>query len=148
MSEMTQPGATGMAAQAAKARVRVRIGAIRKTVLFAPAGMMISLSRNLPKSAKLCARPNGPTTFGPLRIITAAQTLRSSSSRKAIDRDRTSVNKPICPSTSNQPVSAPYCSIKPLIAPPYSAAIAVSRPCFCSEHSAMVLDARAIGLVR
>ena len=147
MSEITQPGATGIAAQAANASVRVRIGASKNTVLFAPAGMMISFSRNFPKSAKLCIKPNGPTTFGPLRIMTAAQTFRSRSNKNAIDRDKTSVNKPIWPRTKSQPVRAPYCSIKPLIAPPYSAATGVSRPCFCREHSAIVFEARAIGFV-
>ena len=95
MSATTQPGATGTTAQATKASVVVRIGASRNTVLFAPAGITISFRRNFPKSAKLCIRPNGPTTFGPLRIITAAQTLRSSNRMKARAIRRTTMNSAI-----------------------------------------------------
>ena len=82
-SEMTQPGANGMAAQAMKASTKLISGASKNTTLSDPAGTTISFSTNLKKSANDCSRPNGPTTFGPLRICTAAQILRSASSRKA-----------------------------------------------------------------
>ena len=52
-------------------------GASRNTPLFAPAGMTGSLSTNFSRSAKDWNSPNGPTTLGPRRICTAAQTLRS-----------------------------------------------------------------------
>ena len=55
----------------------VTIGASRKMPLLAPAGMIGSLNTNFSRSAKDCSRPKGPTTFGPRRICTAAQTLRS-----------------------------------------------------------------------
>src|SRR5450432_2160709 len=85
MFHTTQPGASGITAQAPNARVKLTMGASRKTNLSAPAGMTISLSTNFRKSAKDCSRPKGPTTLGPLRIITPAQILRSASSRKARD---------------------------------------------------------------
>lgn len=66
--ETTQPGANGTTAQPTKARIRLISGARMNTTLSAPAGITISFSTNLKKSAKDCSRPNGPTTFGPLRI--------------------------------------------------------------------------------
>src|SRR3954470_12403305 len=83
MLETTQPGANGITAQAPKARVKLIRGASRKTTLSALDGMITSLTKNLMKSAKDWNRPNGPTTLGPLRICTPAQTLRSPQSRKA-----------------------------------------------------------------
>ena len=68
MFDTTQPGATGIAAQPMKASTKLSMGARRKTNLSAPAGMQISFSANLPKSAKDCISPKGPTTLGPLRI--------------------------------------------------------------------------------
>src|SRR5665213_164281 len=85
MFDTTQPGASGITAQAPKARVKLTRGASRKTTLSAPAGTTISLRTNFRKSAKDCKRPKGPTTLGPLRICTPAQILRSASSRKAKD---------------------------------------------------------------
>ena len=64
----THPGAIGIAAQAPSASVTLINGASRKTNLSAPAGMISSFNRNLPRSAKGCSRPKGPTTLGPLRI--------------------------------------------------------------------------------
>ena len=75
---------TGMTAQAASASTAVRTGAIRKTGLSAPDGMIGSLSANFKKSANDWSRPNGPTTFGPFRICTPAQTFRSISNRYAM----------------------------------------------------------------
>ena len=85
---------TGMTAQAASANVAVAIGASRNTPLLAPAGMIGSLNTNLNRSANDCSSPKAPTTLGPRRICTAAHTLRSMSSRKAmITRSTTSVNR-------------------------------------------------------
>ena len=81
--DTTQPGANGITAQAMKARITVMIGASRKTALSAPEGTTTSFSTNFSMSANDCSRPKGPTTFGPFRICTEAQTLRSASSRKA-----------------------------------------------------------------
>ena len=80
MSAITQPTLTGITAQAASASVQVTSGASRNTPLLEPAGMTGSLNTNFNRSAKDCSRPHGPTTFGPRRICTAAQILRSASS--------------------------------------------------------------------
>ena len=80
MLEMTQPALTGITAQAASASTQVTSGANRNTPLLAPAGMTGSLSTNLRRSANDWNSPHGPTTFGPRRICTAAQILRSASS--------------------------------------------------------------------
>ena len=80
MSAITQPALTGITAQAASASVQVTSGASRNTPLLEPAGMTGSLNTNFKRSAKDCSRPHGPTTFGPRRICTAAQILRSASS--------------------------------------------------------------------
>ena len=77
MSAIIQSALTGITAQAESASTAVTSGASRKTPLLAPAGMIGSLNTNLSRSAKDCSRPQGPTTFGPRRICTAAQILRS-----------------------------------------------------------------------
>ena len=77
MSATTQPAATGITAQADSASVVVTSGASRKMPLLAPDGMTGSFSANLMRSAKDWNSPHGPTTFGPRRICTAAQILRS-----------------------------------------------------------------------
>ena len=77
MSAITQPSATGMTAQAAIARITDTSGAMTNTPLLALAGMIGSLMMNLPKSANGCSTPHGPTTFGPRRMWTAPQILRS-----------------------------------------------------------------------
>ena len=59
------------------ASVQVTSGASKNTPLLAPAGMTGSLNTNFRRSAKDCKSPHGPTTFGPRRICTAAQILRS-----------------------------------------------------------------------
>src|SRR5262245_48044512 len=88
MSEITQRpqlfSLSGMTAQAASASTAATSGASRNTPLSAPAGIKGSLSTNFKRSANDCSRPNGPTTFGPRRSCTAAQTLRSIKSRKAM----------------------------------------------------------------
>ena len=68
---------SGMTAQAIRARVKVRTGANRNTARFAPDGITVSFISSLRPSAIGWSRPNGPTTFGPLRSIMAARTLRS-----------------------------------------------------------------------
>ncbi len=78
MSAATQPSSSGTTAQPAKASVAVTSGARMKITLFAPAGTMTSLNRNLKASAMVWSNPKGPTTFGPRRSCTAAQILRSS----------------------------------------------------------------------
>ena len=87
MSAITQPALTGITAQAASASVQVTSGASRNTPLLAPAGMTSSLNTNFSRSAKDCSSPNGPTTFGPRRICTAAQILRSAQQHIG-DRDQ------------------------------------------------------------
>jgi hypothetical protein len=79
MSAITQPRSNGITAQAASASTQVTSGASRNTPLLAPDGMIGSFSTNFSRSAKDCSRPQGPTTFGPRRICTAAQILRSAS---------------------------------------------------------------------
>jgi hypothetical protein len=74
----------GITAHAESANVAVASGASRNTPLSAPAGISGSFSTNFRRSAKDCSSPNGPTTFGPRRSCTAAHTLRSMSSRKAM----------------------------------------------------------------
>ena len=78
----------GITAQAASASTEATSGASRNTPLSAPAGISGSLSTNFSRSANDCSRPNGPTTLGPRRSCTAAHTLRSISSRKAMMTSR------------------------------------------------------------
>jgi len=77
MFAITQFLLTGITAQAASASTHVTSGASRNTPLLAPAGITGSLTTNFSKSAKDWNNPHGPTTFGPRRICTAAQILRS-----------------------------------------------------------------------
>src|SRR3546814_722653 len=83
MSASTSPASNGITAQAIRLRRKVSIGAARKITLFAPDGRMVSLASSFTPSAKGCSRPNGPTTFGPLRSCIAAMTLRSKKVRYA-----------------------------------------------------------------
>ena len=83
MSEITQPGAQGITTQTIAGSTKLTIGARKNTALSAPAGTTISLTMYFRKSAKLCSSPHGPTTFGPRRICTAAQILRSPYIRNA-----------------------------------------------------------------
>ena len=76
-SEITQPSLNGITTQAMAASTKLSSGASRNTTLSAPAGMTISFSMNFMKSANDCNMPQGPTTLGPRRSCTAAQTLRS-----------------------------------------------------------------------
>src|SRR5260370_4798178 len=75
MSATAQLRLTGITAQADSASTQVTSGASRKTPLLAPAGMVGSLITNLTMSANDCSTPHAPTTLGPRRIFTAAQTL-------------------------------------------------------------------------
>ena len=77
MSAIAQPSFTGITAQAIIARLKVSIGAIRNSSRLEPAGMIVSFMIIFSASANGCSRPNGPTTFGPLRNCIAARTLRS-----------------------------------------------------------------------
>ncbi len=77
MLARTQPSSKGITAQARMARTNDSIGARKNTGRSTPAGMTISFTTYFSASATDCSRPNGPTTFGPRRICTAAQTLRS-----------------------------------------------------------------------
>ena len=77
MSASTQPCANGITAQASTASTKESIGARKNTALSAPAGTTISLTTYFSASATDCSRPKAPTTFGPRRICTAAQILRS-----------------------------------------------------------------------
>ena len=67
MLEMTTPSSNGITAQATSARVKVTIGAATKTTRLAPLGTTVSFISSFSPSAIGCNRPNGPTTFGPLR---------------------------------------------------------------------------------
>src|SRR5579872_3008148 len=144
MFDTTQPGASGSAAQAPNASVTVNTGAIRKMSLSAPSGMTISLIRNFPASAKSCSVPNGPTTFGPLRICTPAQILRSDQSTTTTESRTPTATATTCRRVSTvQPAGVDQNGI------PYSAAIFEARAAATlAEHSAMVTLARAIGLVK
>src|SRR6201996_9458812 len=144
---ITQPGANGITAQTAMAKVTLITGASRNTNLSALAGMVISLNTNFRRSAKDCNRPNGPTTLGPLRHCTAAQTLRSNSSRKATPISRTTVTSRIWPSVSRLQKSGVVNEMPPVVIV-YSAATGADfSDAARAEHSAMVTLARAIGLV-
>ena len=77
MSAMAQPALSGITAQAASDRAHITSGASRNMPLLAGAGITGSFSTNFSRSAKDCSSPQGPTTFGPRRSCTAAQTLRS-----------------------------------------------------------------------
>ena len=78
MSASTTPTSNGITAQAISATVKVMIGAIRNRPRLAELdGMIVSLRKTFSPSAKLCSRPNGPTTLGPRRSAIAAQILRS-----------------------------------------------------------------------
>ena len=101
MLDRTQPSLNGITAQAIKDITRVTIGAIKNTALSAPAGTIISLTMYLPKSAKLCSRPKAPTTLGPRRICTAAQTLRSAYIRNANAISNGTTTSRICPIISS-----------------------------------------------
>ena len=115
--------------------------------MSAPDGMTISLTTYLIMSAKLWSSPQGPTTFGPRRNCTAAQTLRSAYIRKARLISTTTITARHCArisTNSPKPVSK-----KPSIPPPYSAAIgAAARSAASRVRSAITALARITGLAR
>src|SRR5271155_929690 len=84
-----------MTAHPPNANVAVTIGATRKITLLALDGTITSLNMNLKASAKVCSMPKGPTTFGPLRICTAAQIFRSARSTNATEISNTSSATPM-----------------------------------------------------
>jgi len=63
--EITKVSLIGITAQAIKASVIVIIGANTNIGLLALAGIIISLKIYFKASARVCNKPNGPTTFGP-----------------------------------------------------------------------------------
>ena len=77
MSDRTQVSLNGITAQAIMARTKLVIGARMKTARSEPAGITTSLTTYFSASATVCNSPKTPTTFGPRRICTAAQILRS-----------------------------------------------------------------------
>ena len=145
MSEITQPGAQGITAQTITGSTKEIIGASKNTALSAPAGTTISLTMYFRKSAKLCSSPHGPTTFGPRRSCTAAQTLRSAYIRNARLTRTTIVTARHCARIRRK-------SPKPLreeLHRRYSAAIAWPRRVRASRASSAITSlARMIGLAR
>ena len=77
MSDRTHVSLNGITAQARIASTKLSIGARKNTGRSAPAGTTISLTTYFSASATDCSSPKAPTTFGPRRIWTAAQILRS-----------------------------------------------------------------------
>ena len=77
ISETTNPGAKGMTAHPAKLKTIVIMGASIKTILLEPLGIIFSFVISFKASAKLCSKPNGPTTFGPLLNCIKAKTFLS-----------------------------------------------------------------------
>ena len=70
-------GPNGITAQVRNDGITMITGAIRNTTLSAALGMMSSFSASFTPSARLCRRPNGPFTFGPIRCCIRATTRRS-----------------------------------------------------------------------
>ena len=66
ISAKTNLSLKGITAQATKAKVIVIIGANINIILLELAGIIISLRIYFSASAKVCNKPKGPTTFGPL----------------------------------------------------------------------------------
>ncbi len=81
-----------MTAQANKASDIVTTGAKIKIILFAPAGIIISLKIYFSASAAVCNKPKGPTTLGPFLNCTRPQTLRSTQTINAT-AIKTGINK-------------------------------------------------------
>ena len=145
MSEITHPGAQGITAQTITGSTKEIIGASRNTVLSAPEGMTISLTMYFRKSAKDCNSPHGPTTFGPRRICTAAQTLRSPYIRNARLTRITIVTARHCARIRTK---SPKPCVKNSIAR-YSAAIACPARASASRASSAITSlARITGLAR
>ena len=60
-----------------------------KTTLSAAFGMMSSLSASFTPSARLCSRPKGPCTLGPMRCCIRATTRRSNQMLNSVSSTRT-----------------------------------------------------------
>ena len=78
ISARTKSSPNGITAHDIHANVIVPTGANTNTSLFELAGIIISLKIYFNASANDWNKPNGPTTLGPLRFCTKAQTLLSS----------------------------------------------------------------------
>src|SRR6266851_5487942 len=76
MSASTASGPNGITAQAARAGIRVNIGATINRNLFAPVGTISSLKTSFNASAIGCSSPIGPTRLGPLRTEPLGPELR------------------------------------------------------------------------
>ena len=63
-------------------------GARMKTALSAALGMMSSFSASFTPSARLCSRPKGPLTLGPIRCCIRATTRRSYQMLKSVSSTR------------------------------------------------------------
>ena len=92
MSARTKSSPNGITAHDINANVIVTTGANTNTSLFELAGIIISLKIYFNASANDWNKPNGPTTLGPLRFCTKAQTLLSSQTIIATET-KTGTNK-------------------------------------------------------
>ncbi len=70
-------GPKGITANARNAGTVAITGARMNTSLSAAFGTMSSFNASFTPSARLCSRPNGPLTFGPMRCCIRATTRRS-----------------------------------------------------------------------
>ena len=64
-SERTTPEPYGTTANIIRAKVKAKIGPIKKTVILACEGRIVSLLKSFKPSLKGCKRPQNPTTLGP-----------------------------------------------------------------------------------
>ena len=81
-------GPNGMTATARKAGIADNSGARMKTTLSTAFGTMSSFSISLTPSARLCSRPKGPCTLGPMRCCIRATTRRSSQMMNSVITNR------------------------------------------------------------
>ena len=108
---------------------------------------MVSLRSILTASAIGCSRPNGPTTFGPLRSCIAARTLRSASVRYATaSSNGTTMAKVLINVRTRYPSGEAFRNSMTDWIMIYSAAAATGAA-WAATHSAMVGLARLIGSV-
>ena len=81
-------GPNGITENATNAGTVAITGARMKTTLSAAVGMMSSFSASFTPSARLCSRPNGPFTFGPMRCCIRATTRRSNQMLNSVSSTR------------------------------------------------------------
>ena len=74
---MCTTGPNGITEKVTKAGTVAMTGARTKTSLSAAFGTMSSFSASFTPSARLCNRPKGPCTLGPMRCCIRATTRRS-----------------------------------------------------------------------